>query len=183
MSSPMKMPMPMPMSSSSPPQPTAPIDATPLNDFSRFFKSEDANSSLPYPTISQHCYFLKLDIKRDWHIGLANKDSPEFTSLANEIESELKGLLGSDESFKIFVVHAQKDRFSSKRILMTIVMQTLVKFDVDKLEKMLTKHVKREEKIIDARAYARDLKVRKIQADEFEHLKTYGCNPCDTCGE
>lgn len=180
MSSPMKMPMPMPMTSS--PQPTAPIEASPLNEFSQFFRSEDANSSLPYPTISQHFYFLKLDIKRDWHAGMAIKDSPVFMSLAKEIESELKTLLGSDESFKIFVVHAQKDRFSSRRILMTIIMQTLVKFDVEKLEKMLAKHVKKEEKIFEARAYPRDMKVRKIQVDEFEHLRTYGCNPCDTCG-
>lgn len=181
MSSPLKMTMPMPHTSS--PQPTAPIDANPLNNFSQFFRSEDLNSSLPYPTISQHFYFLKLDIKRDWHAGMAIKDSPVLTSLANEIESELKNLLGTDETFKIFVVHAQKDRFSSRRILMTIVMQTLLRFDVEKLEKMLTKHMKKEEKIMEVRAYARDLKVKKIQSDEFEHLKNYGCNPCDICGE
>lgn len=176
--SPVKLSMPMPLTSS--PQPSAPFDSLPLNEFSRFFKTED---TLPYPTISHHCYYLKLDIKRDWHAGLAIKDSPTFSTLANEIESELKILLTTDDNFKISLVHAQKDKFSSRRILLTIVMQTTMKFTAEKLEALLREHVKKEEKIINVRAYLRDLKVRKIQHAEFEHLKTYGSNPCDVCSK
>lgn len=178
--SPQKVSMPMPMSASSSPRPSAPIDFLPLNEFSRFFKTED---NLPYPTISQHCYYLKLDIKRDWNAGLAIKDSPVFSALASEIESELRSLLTTDDSFKIMLVHAQKDKFSSRRILLTIIMQTTMKFTTEKLEALLREHITKEEKIVNLRAYLRDLKVRKIQHDEFEHLKTYGCNPCDTCGK
>jgi hypothetical protein len=176
--SPLKIPMPMPMSSS--PRPSAPIDSYPLNEFSQFFKAEN---NLPYPTISQHCYYLKLDIKRDWNAGLAIKDSPVFSTLANEVENELKSLLTTDDGFKIFLVHAQKDKFSSRRILLTIIMQTTMKFTTEKLEALLREHIRKEEKIVNLRAYLRDLKVRKIQHDEFEHLKIYGCNPCDTCGK
>ena len=172
------MPMPMPIS---PPRPSAPsvVDTLPLSEFSQFFHSE----SLPYPTITQHCYFLKLDIKRDYNAGLAIKDSPNFSTLATEIESELKTLLTIDESFKISLVHVQKDKFSSRRILLTIAMQTTMKFTAEKLEALLREHVRKEGKILSAKAYLRDLKVRKISRDEFEHLKSFGCNPCDTCGE
>ena len=179
------MPMPMPTSSpiipSSPLLPSAP-EFQP-NEFTQFFKAQDANTSLPYPTTQQHCYYLRLDIKRDWNAEYASKDSQKFREMATEIENELKALLTVDSSFKIFLIHAQKDRWSHRRILLTFVMQTIVNFATEKFEKLLQKHVKKEEKILNARAYLRDLKVRKTSCAEYEHLMKFGCNPCAVCGE
>ncbi|CAG9811361.1 unnamed protein product [Chironomus riparius] len=181
------MTMPMPMPTSSPTIPTSPLlPSAPEfqpNEFTQFFKVQDANTSLPYPTIRQHCYYLRLDIKRDWNAEYASKDSQKFLELAAEVENELKVLLTVDSSFKIFLIHAQKDRWSHRRILLTFVMQTMVNFASEKFENLLREHVKKEEKIINERAYLRDLKVRKTSYAEYEHLVKFGCNPCTVCDQ
>lgn len=185
--------MPMPMPTSSPIVPPSPVvPSSPLlpsapeiqpNQFTQFFKVEDASTSLPYPTIRQHFFYIKLDIKRDWNAEYVSRDSQKFRELAVEIENELKTLLTVDDTFKIFMIHAQKDKFSTRRMLLTLVMQTVVKFGHEKFENLLREHIKSEEKILTTRAYLRDLKVRKIESEVFEHLVRYGCNPCAVCGE
>ncbi|XP_070501481.1 uncharacterized protein [Chironomus tepperi] len=179
--------MSMPMPSSSPTIPSSPLLPTAPefqpNEFTQFFKVEDANTSLPYPTTRQHCYYLRLDIKRDWNAEYASKDSQKFLEMATEVENELKALLTLDSSFKIFLIHAQKDRWSHRRILLTFVMQTMVNFASEKFESLLRQHVKTEEKIINTRAYLRDLKVRKTSNAEYEHLVKFGCNPCAVCDQ
>jgi transposase len=179
------MPMPMPTSTpiipSSPLLPSAP-EFQP-NQFTQFFKAEDANTSLPYPTTRLNCYYLRLDIKRDWHADYASKTSQKFLEMAGELENELKELLTVDSSFKLFLVHAVKDKWSHRRILLTFVMQTMVNFASEKFEELLKKHVKIEEKILYTRAFLRDFKVRKIDVHVYEHLVKFGCNPCTVCGE
>lgn len=174
------IPMPMPSSPASP-KPTAPD--SPPNEFTKFFTAENADTKLPYPTVRNNHYYLKLDIKREWNAGFAIKHSQMLSILEDEIEAELKSLLKVDDSFKIALVHAQKDRWSSRRILLTLAIQTLVNFSAEKFEAMLKQHIAKEEKIVTTRAYVRDLKLRKIAGSEYEHLIEYGCNPCAVCGE
>lgn len=168
--------------------PTLPVPSSPThpespsNQFTKFFKDEDANTSLPYPTTRLNCFYLKLDIKRDWNVEYAAKDSQKFRELALELENELKTLLTADV-IKLNLVHVQKDRWSTRRILLTFVIQTMVKFDGGKLESLLREHIRGEEKILTTRAYVRDLKVRLVPNAEYEHLIVFGCNPCAVCGE
>ncbi|KAG5667002.1 hypothetical protein PVAND_015005 [Polypedilum vanderplanki] len=185
-----KIPMPMPITppssraspkASSTPKPSAPD--IPLNEFSQFFRDEFTNTSVPYPSVRLHCYYLKLDVKRDWNRGFALKDSANFLQFATEIEDELRTLLAVDESFKIQMVHAEKDKWSSRRILLTFVMQTMVNFGAEKFQKLLKEHIKKEAKITTTKAYLRDLKVRKTTNSEYDHMVIYGCNPCDVCDQ